>query len=67
MGGEINNQLFTISHSMANYMSKAFRTQSFGIPPPTLTEANLPDQTGRVHIVTGGYAGVGQELTGITT
>ena len=50
---------------MANYMSKAFRTQSFGIPPPTLTEANLPNQTGRVHIVTGGYAGVGQELTGI--
>lgn len=50
---------------MSNYLSKAFLTQSFNIPPPTLTEKNLPDQNGRVHIITGGYAGVGQELATI--
>ncbi|KAK4506038.1 hypothetical protein PRZ48_004003 [Zasmidium cellare] len=32
------------------------------IPQPTLTERNLPSQSGRVFIVTGGYAGVGAEL-----
>lgn len=31
-------------------------------PQPTLTEANLPSQKGRVFIVTGGYSGVGLEL-----
>lgn len=46
-------------------MATAFFSQSFLIPKPTLTEENLPDQTGKVHIVTGGYAGVGYELTGI--
>lgn len=39
--------------------------QSFNIPAPPLTEKNLPSQAGRVHIVTGGYAGVGQELSRI--
>lgn len=39
--------------------------QSFNIPSPTLTEKNLPSQVGRVHIVTGGYSGVGQELSRI--
>ncbi|MCJ1279619.1 hypothetical protein MMC21_007443 [Puttea exsequens] len=39
---------------MASVLSK-----SFFIPPPALTESNLPDQSGKVHIVTGGYAGVG--------
>lgn len=39
--------------------------QSLFIPKPTLTEKNLPDQAGKVHIVTGGYAGVGQALVGI--
>ena len=39
--------------------------QSFRIPPPTLTENNLVDQTGKIHIVTGGYAGCGQELVKI--
>lgn len=34
----------------------AFR-QCFFIPPPPLTEENLPSQAGRVFIVTGGYAG----------
>ncbi|KAF2674725.1 NAD(P)-binding protein [Microthyrium microscopicum] len=40
-------------------------SQSFRLPPPTLTEKNLPDQSGRVHIVTGGYAGCGLELSKI--
>ncbi|KAK3721734.1 short-chain alcohol dehydrogenase [Vermiconidia calcicola] len=35
------------------------------IPSPKLTEANLPNQAGRVFIVTGGYAGVGKELSKI--
>ncbi|KAL8658012.1 MAG: hypothetical protein Q9226_001346 [Calogaya cf. arnoldii] len=34
-------------------------------PQPTLTEANLPSQKGRVFIVTGGYSGVGLELSTI--
>ena len=34
-------------------------------PAPTLTEANLPSQKGKVFIVTGGYSGVGQGLAGI--
>ncbi|KAH7047607.1 hypothetical protein B0J12DRAFT_129395 [Macrophomina phaseolina] len=37
--------------------------QSFFIPAPPLTPGNLEDQTGRVIIVTGGYAGVGFEVT----
>lgn len=39
--------------------------QSFRIPEPPLTEKNLPSQAGRVHIVTGGYAGCGFELSRI--
>lgn len=39
-----------------------FFKQSFFLPKPPLTENNLPDQTGRVFIITGGYAGVGYEL-----
>ena len=39
--------------------------QSFWLATPTLTEKNLPDQTGRVHIVTGGYAGCGEALANI--
>ncbi|KAJ5679256.1 steroid dehydrogenase [Penicillium macrosclerotiorum] len=31
-------------------------------PAPTLTEANLPTQKGKVFIVTGGYSGIGFEL-----
>jgi NAD(P)-dependent dehydrogenase (short-subunit alcohol dehydrogenase family) len=34
-------------------------------PSPTLTEENLPAQTGKVFIVTGGASGVGLELTKI--
>ncbi|KAK8154497.1 hypothetical protein BKA80DRAFT_209874 [Phyllosticta citrichinensis] len=36
--------------------------QSMLIPKPTFTEAALPDQNGRVFIVTGGYTGVGLYL-----
>jgi retinol dehydrogenase 12 len=43
----------------------SFWNQSFCIPKPTLTEKNLPDQKGRVFIITGGYAGVGKELAKI--
>jgi len=50
---------------MSNFLSKAFFTQSFRIPAPTLTEKNLADQHGKVHIITGGYAGVGKELASI--
>jgi len=34
-------------------------------PKPTLTEANLPNQSGKVFLVTGGNAGVGYELVKI--
>lgn len=44
--------------------SDTFR-QCFFIPKPTLTEENLPDQAGRVFIVTGGYAGCGKALSTI--
>ena len=39
--------------------------QCFFVPNPTLTEKNLPSQSGRVFIVTGGYAGCGFELSKI--
>lgn len=42
-----------------------FWKQSFFLPKPPLTEANLPDQKDRVIIVTGGYTGVGLELAKI--
>ncbi|KAJ5218444.1 short-chain dehydrogenase [Penicillium cinerascens] len=50
---------------MAKFLSKAVWTQCYRIPEPPLTEKNLPDQDGRVHIVTGGYAGVGRKLSAI--
>lgn len=50
---------------MGNAISYAAWTQSYCIPAPTLTEKNLPDQAGKVHIVTGGYAGVGEQLAKI--
>lgn len=40
----------------------AVYSQTWFIPTPEITEKNIPDQTGRVHIVTGGYTGVGLEL-----
>ncbi|KAJ3053587.1 hypothetical protein HK097_003914 [Rhizophlyctis rosea] len=45
---------------MNAYKSVLF--QSFWIPAPTFTETELPDQTGKIHIVTGGYAGCGFQL-----
>jgi retinol dehydrogenase 12 len=39
--------------------------QQFFVPPAPLTEKNLPDQTNRVFMITGGYAGVGQEVASI--
>lgn len=49
---------------MLSLFKSAYR-QSFNIAAPSLTEKNLPDQTGRVALITGGYAGVGQELSRI--
>lgn len=43
----------------------AFWSQSFFLPKPTLTEKNVKDQSGKIFIVTGGYAGVGWQLTKI--
>lgn len=40
-------------------------TQFFFIPSPPITESNCPDQTKRVFIITGGYAGLGFELSQI--
>jgi len=40
-------------------------SQCVFIPTPILTEKSLPDQAGKVHIVTGGYAGCGYELVKI--
>ncbi|KAK1077142.1 short-chain alcohol dehydrogenase, partial [Friedmanniomyces endolithicus] len=39
--------------------------QCFMVGTPPLTEKNLPDQSGRVLIVTGGYAGCGKALSSI--
>ena len=50
---------------MGSTFSHAFWTQCFRIPAPDLTEKNLPNQAGKVHIVTGGYAGVGEQLVKI--
>ncbi|ATY63609.1 short-chain dehydrogenase [Cordyceps militaris] len=44
-----------------HYLTQALPQSAF-IPSPPLTEANLPDQTGRVHIVTGANSGVGEQL-----
>ncbi|XWW93996.1 hypothetical protein V2A60_001935 [Cordyceps javanica] len=44
-----------------HYITQALPQSAF-IPSPPLTEANLPDQTGRVHIVTGANSGVGEQL-----
>ncbi|KAF2267001.1 NAD(P)-binding protein [Lojkania enalia] len=40
----------------------AFWDQTFLIPEPGFRERDLCDQTGKVHIITGGYAGIGLEL-----
>lgn len=40
-------------------------SQTFSIPPPSFTENELPDQTGKTHVITGGYSGIGYELVSI--
>ncbi|KGQ07797.1 putative oxidoreductase [Beauveria bassiana D1-5] len=47
-----------------HYLTQSLPQSAF-IPSPPLTERNLPDQTGRVHIVTGANSGVGEQLTQI--
>ncbi|KAL1631525.1 short-chain alcohol dehydrogenase [Diplodia seriata] len=44
---------------------KNIAAQSAWIANPPFTEKELPDQRGKVHIVTGGYSGVGLELVKI--
>lgn len=44
---------------------RAFWNQSFHIPPPPLNEKNLPDQSGKVFIVTGGNTGIGYQVVTI--
>lgn len=43
----------------------AFWTQSFNLPTPKLTEKNLPDQTGKVYLITGSNTGVGYQVASI--
>ncbi|ETI25340.1 hypothetical protein G647_02112 [Cladophialophora carrionii CBS 160.54] len=47
------------------YKLRAFWSQSFGLPAPPLTEKNLPDQTGKVYLITGSNAGVGYHVASI--
>ena len=47
------------------YLLRSMWTQSAFIPSAPLTERNLPDQTGKVYCITGGYAGVGEQLSRI--
>ncbi|KZW00347.1 NAD(P)-binding protein [Exidia glandulosa HHB12029] len=44
------------------WLLKHMWTQNFP-PPPTWSVDDIPDQTGRVHLVTGGNAGLGFETT----
>ncbi|KIW23903.1 uncharacterized protein PV07_12065 [Cladophialophora immunda] len=47
------------------YKLRALWSQSFGLPAPTLTEKNLPDQTGKVYLITGSNTGVGYQVASI--
>ncbi|EXJ87945.1 hypothetical protein A1O1_04872 [Capronia coronata CBS 617.96] len=44
---------------------RTFYSQSFNIPPPSLTEHNLPDQSGKVFLITGANTGIGAQLASI--
>lgn len=50
---------------MVFYRLHAFWTQSFNLPTPTLTEKTLPDQTGKVYLITGSNTGVGYQVASI--
>ncbi|OAL36367.1 hypothetical protein AYO20_04263 [Fonsecaea nubica] len=47
------------------YKLRALCSQSFRLPAPTLTEKNLPDQTGKVYLITGSNTGVGYQVASI--
>ncbi|KAH7114233.1 hypothetical protein B0J11DRAFT_594735 [Dendryphion nanum] len=49
---------------MASTLS-SFWDQTFFIPSPAFTAKNLPDQTGKIILITGGYAGIGLSLAQI--
>ena len=63
--GPTSSVPFTASSFLIMSALSRFWDQSFFIPKPSLTEQNLADQEGRVVLVTGGYAGVGYELSKI--
>ncbi|KIV95283.1 hypothetical protein PV10_02956 [Exophiala mesophila] len=44
---------------------RAFWSQSFNLPAPPLTEKNLPDQKGKVYLITGSNTGVGYQVASI--
>ncbi|KAF2495778.1 NAD(P)-binding protein [Lophium mytilinum] len=39
-----------------------FWNQTYFVPKPTFTEKDPSDQSGKVHIITGGYTGIGADL-----
>ncbi|EXJ86643.1 hypothetical protein A1O3_03596 [Capronia epimyces CBS 606.96] len=47
------------------YRLGAFYSQSFRLPAPKLTEKNLPDQSGKVFLITGANTGIGYQLASI--
>ncbi|EXJ67751.1 uncharacterized protein A1O5_09097 [Cladophialophora psammophila CBS 110553] len=47
------------------YGLRALWSQSFRLPTPSLTEKNLPDQAGKVYIITGSNTGVGYQVASI--
>lgn len=54
------------NRTMGNIVSVLWNLIHQSFPPaPRLTERNLPSQKGKVFLVTGGYSGVGFELTKI--
>lgn len=44
---------------------RVFWSQSFNLPTPPLTEKNLPDQSGKVYLITGSNTGVGYQVASI--
>jgi len=60
-----NKSTYTMGNIASSLPFGNLIQQSIWIPTPPLTESNLPSQHGKVFIVTGGYTGVGLELTKI--